>query len=184
MTLILVFFLLFILVVLFLLLTVNMAPRKSRRYRRLPGVSQWISVRTLWCGRDHLMAVDTTVAGESYRRFYFKDIQAVIVRRTMSFSRRTLLLGLFFFFPALFGILGLIQDENNLFLLPVLLTAGLLGVALLRHLWLGPTCAMHIQTTAGRELVPSVLRMCHARRIMDEIAPVIQAAQADGEETA
>ena len=39
---------------------------------------------TLWLGDDHLLAVQSTGYSEEYTRFYLKDIQAIVSRRTIS----------------------------------------------------------------------------------------------------
>src|SRR5436190_14424668 len=60
-------------------------------YRRLPGrgrkTSGWIglgaTVNTIWLTSDHLLLRETVYGlSESYKRFYFRDIQAFIVRRS------------------------------------------------------------------------------------------------------
>ena len=58
-------------------------------YTRLPGrglrkaVFAVTATRCrLWLAADHLLAVDSTTASESYRRFYFRDIEAFVIRRT------------------------------------------------------------------------------------------------------
>src|SRR5260221_457977 len=38
----------------------------------------------LWLGTDHLLAVDHTLTAEEYRRFYFRDIEAFVIRRTVA----------------------------------------------------------------------------------------------------
>src|SRR5262249_54585927 len=64
---------------------------KEKTYQSLPGrgrrsgfvsfgiASGWCS---LWLGPDHLLAVDSKNYQEEYKRFYYRDIQAFIARRT------------------------------------------------------------------------------------------------------
>jgi hypothetical protein len=74
--------------------------KAPKLYQRLPG-TRIISAGTrtsLWLAPDHLLALERTVGSERYRRFYLRDIEAVIVRRT---SRRAILNIVFFAFALL-----------------------------------------------------------------------------------
>src|SRR5205809_7300860 len=58
-------------------------PRCEKAYRRLPGrTSGFLSYSRLWLGPDHLLLARTAFFSEEYKRFYFRDIQAVVPRRT------------------------------------------------------------------------------------------------------
>ena len=52
-------------------------------YKKLPGVGSGALARhRLWEGPDHLLVVTSWPSGEGYRRFFFRDIQAVVIRQT------------------------------------------------------------------------------------------------------
>jgi len=80
--------------------------KKEKEYRRLPGkglkrgsLISFTRIRaTLYAGKDHLLSVYNSVYEEEYRRYYYKDIQALVIRKT---PRRDIW-ALIFFFPALF----------------------------------------------------------------------------------
>src|SRR3954454_13990106 len=69
----------------------------AERYRKLsPWKVVWWEVRfsaprqlfpirihRLWEGSDHLLVVSAALGVERYRRFYFRQIEALIVRKTM-----------------------------------------------------------------------------------------------------
>src|SRR5262245_44558408 len=57
---------------------------ESKPYRRLPGhgATAFESTR-LYLGPDHLLQVSSSSFTESYRRFYFRDIQCIVVRRSI-----------------------------------------------------------------------------------------------------
>ncbi len=62
-------------------------------YRRLPGRTPWFRFggvsapsTSLWLGPDHLLKVERSASRESYKRFYYRDIQAVVVETS---SRRS-----------------------------------------------------------------------------------------------
>jgi len=49
------------------------------QYRRVPGRSGLFVRDSLWMSADHLLSVRRNPFSESYRRFYFTDIQAIVV---------------------------------------------------------------------------------------------------------
>src|SRR5579871_716029 len=53
----------------------------EQEYKRLPGGSVFRPNR-LYLGQDHLLRVNSNGWTEQYRRFYFTDIEGVIVRKT------------------------------------------------------------------------------------------------------
>src|SRR5438270_7546384 len=66
--------------------------KQEKEYRRLPGrgyrrQGSWIAatrtISTLWMSKDHLLCIDSMGGySEDYKRFYYRDIQAIIVRKT------------------------------------------------------------------------------------------------------
>ena len=48
---------------------------------------------SLWLGKDHLLRIDSSGYTENYRRFFLRDIQAVIIRKTIGMQIRTLIHG-------------------------------------------------------------------------------------------
>jgi hypothetical protein len=71
--------------------------RNKKKYQRLPGKKKSfiIGYYTLWQGPDHLLSVYSRFGIEDYRRFYFTDIQSMIVHKTVSGKIQNLILGLF-----------------------------------------------------------------------------------------
>jgi len=87
--------------------------RTEKEYRKLPGrgfrkrslleVSRMLC--TLWLGKDHLLLVDSLGGySEDYKRFYYRDIQALIIRKTTGGRTANLVLA---GFAALFLLAGL-----------------------------------------------------------------------------
>ena len=159
--------------------------RTPNPYTKLPGrglrrVAVAISATRcrLWLAADHLLAVDFTIASEDYRRFYFRDIEAFVIRRT---ARR--------------------QVWNWVFLVLILLTAGpfsigvahrrasggfLIAALSIAAFWLafilintlrGATCQTHIRTAVQFEQLPSLGRLPVARKVLARLQPLIVAAQ-------
>ena len=64
--------------------------RLTRARPRSAFAVAFISRSSLWLGRDHLLCVDSSGYTETYKRFYFRDIQAVTIVAT---KRRTVFNG-------------------------------------------------------------------------------------------
>lgn len=162
-----------------------MAAKKSKPYSKLPGRGRRGSIFTtgytsLWIGADHLMQVEETRMSEDYKRFYFKDIKAIIVRRTRSWAiTNWILLGLAVLFMALFGVgaVNAVPSDRTAFLM---VGGGIAGVflflALINSL-LGPTCICHLRTPVQQEQLPSLKRMRTARKALKRIREAVEAVQ-------
>lgn len=57
------------------------------QYRRLPGSAGLIFRQRLWLGPDHLLLVSSNVLVQEYRRFYFGDIQGLVVAEVENAAR-------------------------------------------------------------------------------------------------
>ncbi|MBI5064495.1 MAG: hypothetical protein HZB87_13760, partial [Desulfatitalea sp.] len=151
--------------------------RASSPYKKLPG--HWrapFTRRTLWQGPDHLLWVEKTMMQEHYRRFYFKDIQAIIVRRNGRHHLWTL------FWAALIvvtGSLAMVAAETpDLpdFFVPAGFTL-LWAVGLLINLFKGPCCEFYLQTAVQLERLTSMARQRRALKMADRIKELAEKAQ-------
>jgi hypothetical protein len=146
--------------------------------RRTPGLAVITVTRSnLWLGSDHLLCVETEGFSESYRRFYFRDIQAITLRRT----KRALVLGLVTgITAAMFALLAIFVDDiAGKVVLTII--ASLFGLPFLLNLIYGPTCECQLRTAVQTEKVPSMGRVRRARKVLNRIRPLI--AQAQGQLT-
>lgn len=158
------------------------------KYRKLKARGwNWSGRARLWLGDDHLLEVHSTSFTEHYRRYFLRDIRALVVARTRvalwwSIGAATVLLlcggaaGGFYFFGASRG------DEAERIALWVFggffAVGALVGlVALLMQFAFGPSCACYIETTAGRRKLAAPSRLRTADRLLVELAPIIAAAQ-------
>ncbi|HEX8312705.1 MAG TPA: hypothetical protein VF614_15390 [Chthoniobacteraceae bacterium] len=163
-------------------------------YQKLPIRSfGWAGPARLWLGPDHLLQVSTTSVSERYRRFYLRDIEAVLVRRT----NLRLVLNLISGGLAGLGVAtggafwwmaSLAPDESGAIALRVFAAIfGLFAVACLLFLLinslLGATCACFVQTPAGLDRLATPGRSRQARKLIQRLAPLIAAAQAPAPET-
>jgi hypothetical protein len=128
---------------------------------------------SLWLGQDHLLRVDSSGYTENYRRFFLRDIQAVIIRKTLGMQIRILVHGIF----ALFWMLCALSTTDTIWLSIWWSLTGLSLIFLTLNLILGPCCAFHIKTAVQNEAIPSIHRMRKARQILDRLRPLLAAAQ-------
>ena len=145
----------------------------QKHYRRLPGrgATALQHVR-LYEGPDHLLQVASTGYSENYRRFYFRDIQAISVRKTQIGK---IINGVFAFFIALFGL-----PAFDMSLGPAIAMwsiAGFFALLLICNVILGPTCVCYIRTAVQTERLGSVTRIPTARRLLKRIRPLIEGVQ-------
>lgn len=127
----------------------------------------------LWLGRDHLLCVESEGFHESYRRFYFRDIQAVTLRRT----RRAFAIGLISGIPTVFLVVAAIAVTDPIGRWFLAGLATVCAIPFVVSLISGPTCTCELRTAVQTENVPSLGRVRRARRVLDRIRPLIAEAQ-------
>jgi hypothetical protein len=144
------------------------------RTRPRSGFSVAIVGRSsLWLGKDHLLLVDTTGFTESYKRFYFRDIQAISFYRT---ARWNVWSGVFGGLAALCLLGGLATGENA-GLISFGIIGGIFAVVLIVNLAMGPSCRCYLRTAVQNEELASVSRIGKARKILDRVRPLLAEAQ-------
>jgi FtsH-binding integral membrane protein len=147
--------------------------RSQREYQRLPGRGRTLlGSSTLWLGPDHLLAVDGRGYSETYRRFYYRDIQAIASGRTSRWLAMASLLGLA---VAAVG-WGFFATSSELRWIWAIPAVPLLLLFILNLLY-GPTCVCRITTAAQTVRLPSLTRASRARRAFDRIRARVEAEQ-------
>jgi hypothetical protein len=161
-----------------------MAEKQYRRLtwarRRQSGFVAFTYIRSsLWLGEDHLLGIDSNGYSESYKRFYFQDIQAVTIRLTRRRQIWNWVLGL----PTILCVAGwgydlLLGGSPSLGgIITGLLVTLFFALPLLINNFLGPTCACQLRTAVQTEDLPSLCRLRKTRRILDRLRPLIAQAQ-------
>lgn len=145
---------------------------KQRAYTKLTGKRLFFFVRcSLWQAADHLLWVQGNLMQEHYKRFYYKDIQAVILCR----NRRRLLWSIVW--GALLGLSGLsglaISSGGAGFVVLSAVWALLLAINLL----CGPSCDVYLQTAVQLEKLTSLGRVRTAAKALDRIRTAAEQAQ-------
>jgi hypothetical protein len=172
-----------------------MAEASPVQYVRLPGSgssrrgAQWISVARLncrlWLGDDHLLQVESAGGySENYKRFYFRDIQAIVIRKTKNWFAWNVVLA-FLTASALILVLSTMpktppsrwtggEIAGGVFLGMIVAVFGLL---FLINFLNGPTCSCRLKTAVHEEELPSLRRYRRAVKVLARIKPLIETAQ-------
>src|SRR5580693_8033557 len=80
----------------------------TAEYRKLPCKRRgFFNVSTVWAGPDHLLLVRGSRFREEYKRFYYRDVQAIAVARAPRFHVSTRLGLLFAFIVPTLIVLGM-----------------------------------------------------------------------------
>jgi hypothetical protein len=153
---------------------------RAIEYKRLPGKGRrrggFLAVTrassALWVGPDHLLCIEGTGYADEYKRFYYREIQGLIARKTARSLVVNILLG---GFAALMVLLGFLIGGIGLPIFHSLSGIGLLLLGI--NLWKGASCVTHLRTAVQLHELPSLNRIKRLRRFMDLILPFIEQAQ-------
>ncbi|MCE9610217.1 MAG: hypothetical protein K8R23_08400 [Chthoniobacter sp.] len=165
-------------------------------YRRLAGRGLSLTgFARLWLAEDHLLEVNSLLISERYRRFFFKDVTALVIQRTKVRFAWNIVHGILGGGGALLagGLWwgGASASEQEL-RVTLWVLAGIVGagaavflILLFLNILLGPTCMCHIQTsTAGWHALAAPTRLRPAQLFLARLIPLIEAVQADSQPAA
>ena len=150
--------------------------KSPRLYRRLASTRRFAfaagGMMSLYAATDHLLLRVSSGFVETYRRFYFADIEAITVRTTV---RRTVWnfghgIGL------LVSLLTIWLSGPPHFVAGFF--AGLFAALLIWNIALGKTCATQLQTRVQKRELP-IRRLRKALRVVDQLSSKIELAQAE-----
>lgn len=155
--------------------------RQEREYRQLPGRGRkrggFITITRirarLWAGKDHLLCLFSTGYTEEYKRFYYRDIQAIVMRKTGRGAAGNIFSALFLLLFAAFAMTATTPAGAAV----LWIVTGLAALVLVVNLLRGPTCICHLQTAVSREELPSLSRERNAKKALDILKPLIEGAQ-------
>ena len=154
---------------------------RQKDYIRLPGrrrLTAGFTRNSLWLGNDHLLHVINRGYTEDYRRFYYRDIQAILIRETKSGMMITVMLALITTFSILTLIAAWLLWKWPTFVLYPLVGASFLWLLILIfHLAAGQTCVCHLRTAVQFELLPSLFRVKTATKAIALLRPKVEAVQ-------
>ena len=150
-----------------------MPKQHKQPYRRLPG--SWTARSSLWQGSDHLLHARRRAFSESYTRFFFRDIQAILFQQTSTWKILTAIFGVL---AGLTGWFTLISDALG-FQIFWGMTFGIFGGLALGNWLLGPTCRCYLMTAVSRYHLPGLSRVRTVEKVMGRLRRLIQDAQRD-----
>jgi len=147
---------------------------RTQIYRKLPGRRRgFVFSASLWTGADHLLSVRNARFQEQYKRFYFRDIQAIVITKAArwTISAPMLTAVLLLLIALLFvHVLRPVWDGWIWLLLAALAAAWI-------YLSLAQSCTCRLYTAVSREDLPSLYRMWTARKALAELERRIAEAQ-------
>ncbi|MGA2579189.1 MAG: hypothetical protein ABSH24_24525 [Bryobacteraceae bacterium] len=156
-------------------MTAKMTATETRQaYRKLPGRRRGVVFSaSLWTAADHLLSVKSTRFQEQYKRFYFRDIQAIVVTKVPRLAVSTPVLAAAALLPiaALIARLRLPAAAGWLWLLMAALAAGWIYISIAQ------SCTCRLYTAVSREDLPSIYRMWTARKALAELEQRIAQVQ-------
>jgi hypothetical protein len=145
-------------------------------YTKLPGTRRGlIRKAALWEGADHILSVSGTRFSENYRRFYYHDIQALVIeKRARAGSIGVWVLTVF---PC--AILILFASISRIYGIGTWLPIALLTLYLIYRLIvsLAYSCRCYIQTAVTREELPSLYRIWNAQKAFARMRAKITESQ-------
>ena len=162
-----------------------MEPNRER-YRKLPGRRRgFIFGSSVWMASDHLLLVKSARFREEYRRFYFRDIQAIVTAKAPRFHISTRAALIAALWGVAFGLAGAFEAFAA-----IRFGARFVGVAVwfpwataagLAAAWVyvsaARSCRCRIYTAVSSEELPSLYRTWTARRLLAKVEPAVAQAQ-------
>jgi hypothetical protein len=146
---------------------------------RMPQQFAVVSVArmSLWLGSDHLVLVERSGFTENYKRFYFRDIQAITIRET---NRRTIWNAVLMV-PLAISLIGFVICTLPVANLPGMIIWGILSCVFLLPFAVnnlrGTACTCQLRTAVQTEELASLSRVRQTRKVLAKIRPLIVAAQ-------
>lgn len=152
--------------------------KKDPNYRRLKlGGSGLLGRSSFWLGPDHLLVVEVAGAVEKYRRFYFRDIQAVIIQKT----NVRLWWGIGWSVLLLFSLLGFLMsavgERDDVGLAFSAVFSFFFGLGLFLTFFFGQTCVVLLRTAVQTQALPNISRRKKATLLLAQLPPAVLAAQ-------
>ena len=149
---------------------------------------------SLWLGKDHVLLVNNTFAIERYRRWFLREIQAVIIRRNPVRLIWNCVLGVFAVLllaaaGGCFYASSVSRGAEDIMVLAVMATIlGVFGFAFVVvvavNTSMGPGCTAFIQTPSGLTRLSTPNRVAAVEKLISRLQPQLVEAQAkQGDET-
>jgi len=129
----------------------------------------------LYLGPEHLLQVTSNGYSETYKRFFFQDIQVISLHKTVAGTIGNVVWASL---TVTFALLAALAGGGGAVVLGMI--AAVWAALLILNFEAGPTCACYIQTAVQQQRLYSLNRVKRARRVIDLLKPLIGAAQGPG----
>ena len=152
--------------------------QNRERYRRLPGRRRgFLFGSSVWLGSDHLLLVKSARFREEYKRFYFRDVQAIVTASAARFhiSTRAVLVAVLWIWAL--AAVNALQQRLHLKLGWTWWTVSAALVIAWIYVSAGWSCRCRIYTAVSSEELPSLYRTWTARRFLKKVEPYLAQAQ-------
>ena len=156
---------------------------KPKEYVKLPGKgrSSFAIVSptrySLWLGKDHLLSIMNEGYSEGYKRFYFRDIQAITLRKTSHWAVSNTVFGVILILFALLTTTGYLNKWNAVGMGFIFIFEVFFLICLLVNLIKGPTCKCFLRTAVQSERLYSLNRIRPAHKTINRIKAAVEAVQ-------
>ncbi len=144
----------------------------SEGYEPLTPKTSGVIGGRLWIGEGHILSVEDHFFFQRYRRFYFKDIQAVWVQNTPAAA----LWAIFWIVCALPFLFLAFSFPGGARTISGIATAFCLAMLLVNH-QRGQSCSVYIQTAVQTRKIAALKRRKRAEDVLEILRPWIQMAQ-------
>ena len=121
-----------------------------------------------WIAADHVLVAEVDGYTETYRRFFFRDIKSVLLRRDNRRRNNNLVLGLIVLAGLSIAIAGKSEGSVETFWFGICLTL-LFGLMMLINTLKGPSCSFHIRTAVQSAEISGLRRVPKAEKVMASI---------------
>lgn len=155
-------------------------------YKRLSRdrVTQQFSVVTatrasLWQGPDHILLVQNSGFTETYKRFYFRDIQAITVLETNRRAIWNAILGIPFGLCVVGALASAMPNANIAAVVTWAIFAFIFFLPLLINNIRGTACKCQLRTAVQTEYLGSLSRVRQTQKVLTKIRPLIAAFQGE-----
>ncbi len=163
----------------------NAEYQRLTRSRSRGGFAVAAVTRTsLWLGADHLLVINSNGYTETYKRFYFRDIQAITTQQTNRWKIWSVVWIGLFAVCALVLIVGLfevahrpMQSDDFIGFFGWGIPAAFFFIGFLINYFRGPTALVQLRTAVQTETLPSLGRVRQTRKVLEKVLPLILAAQ-------
>jgi hypothetical protein len=136
-----------------------------KQYRKLPGRGATLTHHIrLYVGADHLLQVSSAGFSETYKRFYFRDIQAITLRKTYVGKAVNAVLGAT---VAVFAVPAFFTSPPVTVVLACF--AAFFAIGLGANIAFGATCICHLRTAVQHEKLHSLSRLRRAQRVLEQL---------------